>query len=279
MEKQENKIIFCACGCGEKISELGSRNRKRKYLYHHVFNNKLKNGGRRHNPEAFIVGNCVWCKKRVEKMKCHAKGKNLFCSHSCKGKFHGATYMQTAKYKQEMSKKRRREGSWIEKECATCGKKLMRKRGRAEYRAFCNMSCFKHTEKAKSVLSKKASERMHSGLYSKRMSKPHKLFMQLFENKFGITLVSEYPLVSDNGRAKCYDCKIPNSNILFEVDGAYWHSTEKAKKNDSEKDELAKKLGYKLYRIPEDKVIEFVSLFSIEQTLENKNSIIAEECS
>lgn len=47
------------------------------------------------------------------------------------------------------------------------------------------------------------------------------------------------------------DAYIPSANLAIEVDGVYWHSREKAKIRDAEKEKLVYKLGMNLLRIPE----------------------------
>jgi hypothetical protein len=94
-------------------------------------------------------------------------------------------------------------------------------------------------------------------------SKPHRLFVQLFENRWGVGLELEFRLVTDSGHNRYYDCYLPGWSILFEIDGNYWHSRPEQVERDAEKTQLAERLGYTLYRIPEDKVIEFVSAFRL----------------
>jgi very-short-patch-repair endonuclease len=53
-------------------------------------------------------------------------------------------------------------------------------------------------------------------------------------------------------------------NLIIEVDGSYWHSLEKVKKKDKAENAYLQKCGYKVIRIPEEKVSDFsaASLFS-----------------
>jgi len=53
-----------------------------------------------------------------------------------------------------------------------------------------------------------------------------------------------------------YDEYISKLNLLLEVDGAYWHSSEIARKRDQEKDQWAIKNGYRLLRIGEQEIGE-----------------------
>jgi very-short-patch-repair endonuclease len=60
---------------------------------------------------------------------------------------------------------------------------------------------------------------------------------------FGIELIHSYWL-----DGKCFDFKHPFKKELFEIDGVFWHLQDKAVINDREKDEIAKRNGYKLHR-------------------------------
>lgn len=120
---------------------------------------------------------------------------------------------------------------------------------------------------ARVKLSQCAARSIKRGAFKSLNSKWHNLFIQLFKAKFGIELEKEFQLATDDGHIKSYDCRMPGRNILFEIDGRYWHSLPKAIIADKLKDELAAQLGFILYRIPADKVIEFVTAFSLEPIL------------
>jgi len=51
-----------------------------------------------------------------------------------------------------------------------------------------------------------------------------------------------------------FDFYLPDKNTLIECDGEYWHSSEKAKRNDKLKNDLAKKHNYNLIRFSEKKI-------------------------
>ncbi len=75
-----------------------------------------------------------------------------------------------------------------------------------------------------------------------------------------VDYIPQFPL---GGRL--YDAYLPDHNILFEFDGAFWHpKTEadakygfqkKSMRVDEEKNNIAKKKGYKIIRIREDEPI------------------------
>lgn len=51
-----------------------------------------------------------------------------------------------------------------------------------------------------------------------------------------------------------YDFVVPDQNLLIEVDGEYWHSLDKAKPVDREKDLEAVRLGYDILRVREEDI-------------------------
>lgn len=53
------------------------------------------------------------------------------------------------------------------------------------------------------------------------------------------------------------DAFVPSLNLVIEADGAYWHSLERVVKKDKAENAYLAKCGYKVLRIPEDKVSEF----------------------
>lgn len=64
-----------------------------------------------------------------------------------------------------------------------------------------------------------------------------------------------------------YDFKL-GKRILIEIDGEYFHSTDKAKENDKLKDELAKKYNYVLIRISEKNIKNIQILQNIKKIYE-----------
>lgn len=53
------------------------------------------------------------------------------------------------------------------------------------------------------------------------------------------------------------DAFIPKLNLVIEVDGSYWHSLDRIIKKDKAENAYLAKCGYKVLRIPENKVSEF----------------------
>jgi very-short-patch-repair endonuclease len=78
-----------------------------------------------------------------------------------------------------------------------------------------------------------------------------------------------------------FDFHLIEHGILIEVDGTYWHDTQgkpsyvilMAKKNDYQKNWLAKKEGYKLIRIKEKQLKE-----EYDTVVENISSAVGKEC-
>jgi len=94
---------------------------------------------------------------------------------------------------------------------------------------------------------------------SKKMTWPEREFKKLMR-ELGIKILPQ-KIVG----GKIYDFYEPILNILFEIDGDYWHGNKdifeekngmqkRAEKNDSYKNVLAKGLGYKIERIWESEL-------------------------
>lgn len=80
-------------------------------------------------------------------------------------------------------------------------------------------------------------------------------------DQLGVEYIPQFPL-----KGRLYDAYLPDHNILFEFDGAFWHPKSAAdakygfqKKSvvvDEEKNTIAKANGYKLIRIREDEPVD-----------------------
>ena len=87
-------------------------------------------------------------------------------------------------------------------------------------------------------------------------------------DEVGVEWLREHPLPYIKGQWRYYDFYLPQHNLLIEVDGDYWHSSQgkpswvilAAKKNDMLKNWIAKKEGYRLIRIREKEIQENFSL-------------------
>ena len=93
-----------------------------------------------------------------------------------------------------------------------------------------------------------------NGKYKKyAVSKSELLWGQKIQEFFKIDLIHSYWL-----GGKCFDYKHPTKNILFEIDGAYWHNLKNMKENDKLKTTIAEKNGFQLYRFSINNIKEVV---------------------
>jgi hypothetical protein len=116
----------------------------------------------------------------------------------------------------------------------------------------------KHSEETKQKIRAKVFERLARGDYRSFPMSPSKTetsWGRDIKNLFGIELESSFWL-----QGRCYDYKF--NNILFEIDGSYWHSSSIHKQRDALKETIAVSNGYTLYRFSADTPKE--ALLSIE---------------
>jgi very-short-patch-repair endonuclease len=129
--------------------------------------------------------------------------------------------------------------------CKRCGNEFFWFGNRKKPRKFCSVSCTNNW-----ILTN-----------LKKGTGPEKLVAEILQ-KHNIRYESQF-LIED----KSYDFHIVDTNILIEVDGTYWHGKNKAdeelntvqqinRHNDAIKNELAKRLNYKLIRVWEDEIVE-----------------------
>lgn len=101
-----------------------------------------------------------------------------------------------------------------------------------------------HKEETKEKISKDRIKKLKNGeIKHIYRSKQEIIFEKLIKDKFNVQLEDSFWL---NG--KCFDFKVPNKNILIELDNSYWHSKLEAIENDKYKDKLAKDNNFILYR-------------------------------
>lgn len=96
-------------------------------------------------------------------------------------------------------------------------------------------------------------------LKNRSVSMSELTFGTAIETTFNIELKHSFSL-----KDRMFDYKVPDKNILIELDGDHWHSTYKQKKNDQYKNELAEKHGYKLLRFRLNSVKEVPELINRE---------------
>ena len=232
-------LIKCACGCEGLRTQRDRKGRLRKFIYgHYWLGKKFSEKHKKNNG----LAQPTKIRFTLEMDKCLIESYvNQQNSTRTTGKVLGLGDRVVRGRLKELGIRIRGTGE------INCGKKA--------------------AEAHKKKISVALAKRIAGGRIPWTMTKPHKLFIQLFEDNFCIKLETEHQLVTDDGSPRFYDCKMPNTNILFEIDGNFWHSRPKQKIRDAEKDALAKKLGYRLYRVPEDKIIEFIQSFVMAFTL------------
>ncbi len=97
------------------------------------------------------------------------------------------------------------------------------------------------SEDTKRKMREAAVKRIINSKNNHYTSKAEREFVKIIEERYDVKLQKQFRI--EHG---VYDIK--HENILIEVDGKYWHSTDDAQKRDKYKNRLAKKYGYKLYR-------------------------------
>lgn len=230
-----NSIISCACGCGESVlgSRIDSRGHVRRYRLGHA---KIKGSE--------LIQCACGCGKEISRRNQYGRWKQYSKGHSLTK--HAKTVSRETRAKMSVAGKGRKFTA-----------QHRRKIGEANsYR----------------IVSTETKRKMAENMKSRPAVNPtraHRLFVQLFKQKFGVTLQIEFGLVMNNGYPRYYDCKVPGRNILFELDGVC-HDMKHMKKRDKQKDELAEKLGYELFRVPEDKIIEFITALNPDFIKQNE---------
>lgn len=117
------------------------------------------------------------------------------------------------------------------------------KQGKAIWK--CKCSCGKIVNVVQGHL---ASGDTKSCGYLQFASNSERQFLNKLEPLLGETIVRQLCIQSSKGR-RYYDGYIPSKNLLIEVDSERWHTESSAISNDEFKDSLAKKNGYKLFRV------------------------------
>jgi len=98
-----------------------------------------------------------------------------------------------------------------------------------------------HSEETKNKL-RLAALRQHENGNLSITSESCKLFLNALETKYGVGIKREFRRFN-----RLFDGSW--KNYLFEIDSNYWHASLEANRIDSEKDNIAAQLGYKLVRL------------------------------
>lgn len=91
---------------------------------------------------------------------------------------------------------------------------------------------------------------MKANLENKGMTSIERLMAEAFEN-LGMSFEFEFLV----GNKFFCDFAFPESKIIVECDGYYWHSTERRKKLDQSKDAYLKACGFKVIRLTEKDIL------------------------
>lgn len=178
---------------------------------------------------------CATCKKFFYKQPNQVKERN-YCSRICADKGHS---LFLTKHEYRIVK------------CLTCEKEFKQLPHRKK---FCSTSCnSKHN--LKTINSKEPK---------KKDTLPELLFKNMLEAN-NISYVYQKSIIWKKGWKKWYDFYLPDSNLLIEIDGTYWHGKNILTKdlnkqqwntrvNDRLKNLLAKKRGFRLVRIWSDEI-------------------------
>jgi len=95
-------------------------------------------------------------------------------------------------------------------------------------------------------------------LYVLKFYFPHASFEQQFK------IIDQ-----NNNCCRYYDIKM-GKNLLIEIDGTYFHSSNEAKENDIYKERLAIKNGFNIIRISEDDIKNIKNIEKIKEIYETK---------
>ncbi len=96
--------------------------------------------------------------------------------------------------------------------------------------------------------------------YRIKSSDSEKLFLSLLEQKFNVIINKQFKIWG-----RFYDGQY--KNILFEIDGTYWHSKLRQRKIDFKKDLNALKNGYQVIRIKLDSKEDVQKVFEENKLL------------
>jgi len=178
---------------------------------------------------------CFICKKFFYKQPNQIKEKN-YCSRDCANKGHAL--FQT-KYVYEVVK------------CENCSSSFQQL---AHRKKFCSTKC-----------SSQYNLKTINSVEPKKKKTFPELEFKAFLEENKILFVFQKDIPWKKGWKKWYDFYLPDSNLLIEIDGTYWHGKGvctkdlnkqqwKTRANDRLKNLIAKKRGYRLLRIWSDEI-------------------------
>jgi very-short-patch-repair endonuclease len=197
------------------------------------------------------------------------RNKNLYCSQACANRAHAAPGKQNPNYKPK-----------VEKICETCGKPYFVRPSSVQRSRFCSVLCrvgftrtltgdkrYNHKGKVlrtcevcgtqKTVKPAHAdrfracSRRCASELARRTWPRTSKI-EQIMGDAFaaaGLPVLAQYPI-----SFYTVDFAFPESMLVVECDGDYWHGRPAQQKKDAQKDIHLKRLGWKIIRLRESEI-------------------------
>jgi very-short-patch-repair endonuclease len=184
---------------------------------------------------------CTYCGKEYQVHECEARRSpdKHFCSHQCASQFKTTVRgIYHPLWKRQIRK------------CEWCGKEVWVKPAKLIEFRFCSRQCVGSWTSAN----------------CKSPTKPEVIVQDAFM-KLKLDFKSQYRI----GKYPC-DFVLPKHHIVIEVDGDYWHSTNKRKKLDQTKDKTLQSEGWRIIRLKESdiyhnlpkcliRVAKYISLF------------------
>ena len=132
-----------------------------------------------------------------------------------------------------------------------------------------NIGRYNRTKNHRDNLSRKIINRIKEGRLVKTSNTKPELLMKDLLDKLNIPYKQQFLIQFKNKNAKMfrhlYDFHIPNTNILIEVDGDYWHSKPEIQERDIICNQVAESKGFDVYRFSENLIKNDIE--SIEKEL------------
>ena len=220
---------LCNCGCGKELIQTNKYYTK-KFIYGHSNRGKNNPNFGKYNPNSGFA-------KKGTKESIEAKlNKSIAQKKKWKNK----------EYREKLFKSH----NWEKKElkCLFCSKIEFVNPGLIKKRKFCSRSCSsKYFWTQSQYIDKVLNKNINNPKFYN--TKPERCMKQILE-------VANIPYIHQKKFGRyIYDFYLFQHDLIIEVDGTYWHSSEKAKQHDSIKDKNIIKRKSEIYII-EDEVIK-----------------------
>lgn len=215
---KHNTVELVCDWCGKEYTTAKSR----AVGDHHFCSSECYNAHKQEygsRPRQGVMIPCSWCGKEIYRTQWYLENrKEHFCSRECADAFYVGKPRYTARRGQEV-------------ECAQCGKKIWKRdcelRLSVSGRYYCSRECMDAYIREKGVkLTPEWRERArqltaswtHKVLAQKRMTKPQIATNEMLD-ELGISYINE-----DMHNYYAVDNFLPDSGLVIEVQGDYWHS-------------------------------------------------------